>query len=194
MSRVGKTPIEISKGVSIKIEDTQVSVKGPKGELIHPLPRGVKVVEEENQLLVSSDNQALRGTTRAVLHNKVVGVTQGFTKKLLLVGIGYRAQVSKVAASDEEKGSEGSGSGRFKVDLTLGLSHPVSYIAPPGIELQSAVQTEIVVLGICKALVGQVAANIRGICKGIRRPERYKGKGIRYSDERILIKETKKKK
>lgn len=198
MSRVGKAPIDLSKEISVEIEDHQVTIKGPKGELVHPLPKGVQVEKQDNQLLVSSDDKALRGTTRAVLNNKVLGVTQGFRRKLLLVGIGYRAQVSKVNVPNKDEDEEGkggsSGSGRFKVDLTLGVSHPVSFIAPYGIELQSAAQTEIEVIGICKALVGQVAANIRGICKGIRKPEPYKGKGIRYSDERIILKETKKKK
>lgn len=182
MSRVGKAPIDFSKEISIEIENHQVTIKGPKGELVHPLPKGVQVEIQDNQLLVTSDNKALRGTTRAVLNNKIMGVNQGFRRKLLLVGVGYRAQVSKI------------GDGRSKVDLTLGLSHPLHYIAPQGIELQSAAQTEIEVIGICKALVGQVAANIRGICKGIREPEPYKGKGIRYSDEQVKLKETKKKK
>lgn len=199
MSRVGKAPIEFPKEVSVETQENQVIVKGPKGELVHPLPKGVQVEIQDNQLLVSSDDKALRGTTRAVLNNKVLGVTQGFRRKLLLVGIGYRAQVSKVNVKEEdEQGGKGGRSGgsteHFKVDLTLGVSHPVSYLAPYGIELQSAAQTEIEVIGICKALVGQVAANIRGICKGIRKPEPYKGKGIRYSDERIILKETKKKK
>lgn len=182
MSRVGKAPIEFPKEVSIKVEGTQVVVKGPKGELTHSLPCGVHVVIEDNQLLVSSDDKALWGTTRAVLNNKVVGVTKGFTKKLLLVGVGYRAQVSK------------TDNGRSKLVLTLGLSDPAPYTAPEGIELQSAVQTEILVLGICKELVGQAAANIRGIRNGVRKPEPYKGKGIRYSYEKIHQKETKKKK
>lgn len=198
MSRVGKTPIELPKGVSVKIENNKVTIKGPKGELVHPLPKGVDAVVEQDQLSVVTDSNVLKGTTRAVLANCVAGVDKGWSRKLQLVGIGYRAQVSQVAAKkdeeDESDSGSGSGSSRFKVDLTLGLSHPVSYIAPRGIELQCPSQTEIIVLGTCKALVGQVAADIRGICKGVRKPEPYKGKGIRYSDERILIKETKKKK
>lgn len=179
---MGKAPIKISKEIAIKIEGRQVVITGPKGELTHPLPPGVEVVIKDDQLLVNSENQALWGTTRALLNNMVEGVIKGHTKKLTLHGVGYRVQVSKTPK------------GCSRVDLTLGLSHPVYYEAPKGIELQSAVQTEIVVSGICKELVGQVAANIRGIRKGVREPEPYKGKGIRYSDERILLKETKKKK
>lgn len=186
LSRVGRKPIEVPSGVTVTTTLQQVTVKGPKGELKQALPRGIKVVLEENTLKVSAQKSlenaiALAGTIRALLNNHIHGVTQGFSKKLQLVGVGYRAQLAK--AKD----------GRQLLNLTLGLSHPVSYIAPQGVELTSATVTEIEVTGIDKQLVGQVAADIRGICGGIRRPEPYKGKGIRYADEQIILKETKKK-
>lgn len=184
-SRVGRKPITIPGGVEVTFEKNEVHVKGPKGLLKHVVVEGILVKHEGKEVLVSSNEglpngKALAGTTRAIINNLVNGVKEGFTKKLLLVGVGYRAQAGK--------------SGKHaKLDLTLGLSHPVTFIAPEGIEIVTPSVTEIIITGIDKHLVGQVAANIRGIKKGIRKPEPYKGKGIRYSDEKIILKETKKK-
>lgn len=188
MSRVGKTPIDFSKGVIVEIIDRQVHIKGPKGKLVHNLPNCIEVTIQDNQLLVSANDssdkaKALRGTTRAVLNNNVEGVTKGFSETLSLVGIGYRAQLTKTK------------DGLSKIDFTLGLSHPIDYVVPHnGIELQVPNPTEIVVIGISKEEVGQAAADIRNIGNGIRKPEPYKGKGIRYKNEVIRLKETKKKK
>jgi len=183
-SRVGRKPIDVPNGVDIKISSDVVVIKGPKGELTQLLPIHIGVELEDKQIKVSPKAMpganAISGTLRAILSNHVVGVTQGFVRKLLLVGVGYRAQVQ---AKD----------GRPLLSLTLGLSHPVSYLAPKEITLVCPTVTEIEVSGIDKQLVGQVAADIRGICGGIRRPEPYKGKGIRYADEVIILKETKKK-
>lgn len=183
-SRVARKPIPLPKGVEIRVNDLDVTVKGPKGEVRHQLHHQVAISVVENELLVktqSGGTDAIAGTTRAILNNHVTGVTQGFSKKLQLVGVGYRAQVTK--------GKDG----RSVLNLTLGLSHPVSFIAPVGIDLASAAVTEIEVTGLDRQMVGQAAADIRGICNGIRKPEPYKGKGIRYADEVIILKETKKK-
>lgn len=185
-SRVGRLPIDVPKGVEVRIADNVVAVKGPKGELKQPITNAVTVVFEEQQIKVTAkadavNGDAIAGTTRAILQNHVKGVTEGFVKKLTLVGVGYRSQVAK------------SKDGRPMLNLTLGLSHPVTYVAPAGIQLASATFTEIEVSGIDRQLVGQVAADIRGICGGLRSPEPYKGKGIRYADEVIILKETKKK-
>ena len=183
-SRVARKPISLPKGVEIKSANQEVTVKGPKGELKFPLAPQVTVEVADGELKIVAKNaaaDAIAGTTRAILNNHVTGVTTGFSRKLQLVGVGYRAQVNK--AKD----------GRSTLNLTLGLSHPVVFIAPKGVELLSASVTEIEVLGLDRQLVGQVAADIRGICKGIRKPEPYKGKGIRYADEVIILKETKKK-
>lgn len=185
-SRVARKPINIPAGVEIRISEETVSIKGPKGEIVQPKPRQVEVAVEDKHIQITAKQghenaDAIAGTIRALLNNHAQGVSQGFSKKLQLVGVGYRAQVAK--AKD----------GRSVLNLTLGLSHPVSFIAPKGIELVSATVTDIEVIGIDKQLVGQVAADIRGICGGIRKPEPYKGKGIRYADEVIVLKETKKK-
>jgi large subunit ribosomal protein L6 len=185
-SRVARKPIEVPGSVEVRIDKNVVSIKGAKGELKHSLPKEVAVKFENKIIQVSAvkdavNGDAIAGTTRALLSNNVKGVTEGFSKKLQLVGVGYRAQVAK--------GKDG----RAVLNLTLGLSHPVVFIAPKGIEILSPTVTEIEVLGLDKQLVGQAAANIRGICKGIRKPEPYKGKGIRYADEVIILKETKKK-
>lgn len=183
-SRVARKPIDIPAGVEVRVEAKQVVIKGSKGQLTHALNPAVLVSVENQQIQVSArrvDADALAGTTRALLNNYVLGVSVGFTKKLQLVGVGYRAQV----ANKE---------GRQVLNLTLGLSHPVAFIVPPAIQLTVPTVTEIEVVGIDKQLVGQVAANIRGICKGLRKPEPYKGKGIRYANEMIVLKETKKKK
>ncbi len=185
-SRVGRLPIDVPKGIEVRIADNAVVIKGSKGELKQPLTSAVTVEFADQQIKVSANEgipnaNAIAGTTRALLNNHVVGVSEGFTKKLTLVGVGYRAQLGK------------SKDGRPMLSLTLGLSHPVTFVAPAGIDLASATVTEIEVSGVDRQLVGQVAANIRGICGGIRSPEPYKGKGIRYADEVIILKETKKK-
>jgi len=185
-SRVARKPIQVPAGVEVRIDSNEVAIKGAKGELKLTLHETVSVKLEDKQIQVSANAgmmnaDAIAGTIRALLNNNLTGVTVGFSKKLQLVGVGYRAQVSQ----GKDK--------RYVLNLTLGLSHPVSYIAPVGIELKSATVTDIEVIGIDKQSVGQVAADIRGICGGLRKPEPYKGKGIRYADEVIIIKETKKK-
>lgn len=185
-SRVARKPIELPAGVEVKIQGNHVAVKGGKGELKLDIHESVSVVVENKELKISAQKgfekgEAIAGTTRAILSNCVKGVSEGFKKKLQLVGVGYRAQVGK--AKD----------GRHTLALTLGLSHPVTYVAPVGIELVAPTVTDIEVSGLDRQIVGQAAADIRGICKGLRKPEPYKGKGIRYSDEVIVLKETKKK-
>lgn len=188
-SRVGRKPITIPSGVNVSLSDEKeakkVLIKGAKGELVHLLAKEVSVSIENQEIKVIANKlanaDAIAGTTRALLSNNVTGVTQGFSKKLLLVGVGYKVQL--VTSKD----------GRPMLNLTLGLSHPVTFIAPIGITLACATVTEVEVTGVDKQLVGQVAANIRGICNGLRKPEPYKGKGIRYANEVIKIKETKKK-
>ena len=177
MSRVAKRPIELPKGTQVTISGRDVKVKGAKGELAWTLHDKVELVQEDNELRVSADMNdqkavALAGTTRALLANMVHGVSNGFERKLELVGVGYRAQ------------AQGK-----NLNLTLGLSHPVVYPAPEGITIETPSQTEIVIKGADKQRVGQVAAEIRRF----RQPEPYKGKGIRYSDERVVLKEAKKK-
>lgn len=190
MSRVANNPITVPSGVDVTIKDCEVKVKGPKGELAFTLDKAISVTHEENVLKVAqrisdelsqqagSKNKvkknivALAGTTRALVNNMVVGVSQGFERKLKMVGVGYRAQ------------AQGN-----KLNISAGFSHPVVFDVPEGITITCPSQTEILVAGIDKQLVGQVAANIRRI----RPPEPYKGKGIRYADEYVAIKETKKK-
>lgn len=187
-SRIGKLNILLPKGVEVNVDGNQVVVKGPKGEMRQALPAGLMVnqltLEEggHKAIAVSANDglengDALRGTIRAILQNHVTGVSQGFVKKLLLVGTGYRVAIGKTK------------DGHAKADLTLGFSHPVNYVAPKGIEFVSASQTELEVKGADRQLVGQVAADIRRY----RQPEPYKGKGVRYSDEKIILKEVKKK-
>ena len=177
MSRVAKKPITIPSGVEVKLDGQAVAIKGPKGSMewtVHPNV-GVEQVDGSLQCQARIDDQkavALAGTTRAVLNNMVVGVTDGFERKLELRGVGYRAQ--------------GKGA---SVNLTLGFSHPVDFDAPEGITIETPSQTEIVVKGIDKQKVGQVAAQLRAF----RPPEPYKGKGVRYADERVVMKEAKKK-
>ncbi len=177
MSRVAKRPVEIAKGVQVTVSGQEIKVKGAKGELSLTLHDSVSIVQEGNELRVSADMNdqkavALAGTTRALLANMVQGASEGFTRKLELVGVGYRAQAQ----------------GKV-LNLTLGLSHPVNYPVPAGITIETPSQTEIVIKGADKQQVGQVAAEIRGY----RPPEPYKGKGVRYSDERVVLKEAKKK-
>lgn len=177
MSRVAKNPITLPKGVEIKLDNELVQITGGKGSLQHKLPKQVEVKLEDNVLTFapkdrSQQADALAGTTRALFNNMVHGVSQGFERKLTLVGVGYRAQVQGKA-----------------LNLTLGFSHPVSFPIPEGIQIETPTQTEILVKGIDRALVGQVSANIRAY----RPPEPYKGKGVRYADEVVVQKEAKKK-
>lgn len=175
MSRVANNPIQLPKGVEIKLDGNEVTVKGGKGSLGFSLSEGIEIKQEEDSLVLSYANdklKAMAGTTRALVNNMVVGVSDGWEKKLVLNGVGYRAKAS---------GSS--------VNLTVGLSHPVDYKLPEGVSAESPSQTEIVVKGIDKQAVGQAAAEIRSF----RPPEPYKGKGIRYADEYVRRKEAKKK-
>jgi large subunit ribosomal protein L6 len=177
MSRVAKAPITVPKGVTVEITGQDVTVKGAKGSLewtVHPT---VVVSQDAGEIKVApAEGQAsawaMAGTTRALLNNMVVGCGTGFTRKLTLVGVGYRAQA---------KGDV--------LNLTLGFSHPIDYPVPAGITIETPSQTEVVVMGADKQRVGQVASEIRGF----RPPEPYKGKGVRYADENVLRKEAKKK-
>jgi large subunit ribosomal protein L6 len=178
-SRIASKPIVLPAGVELSTSGSQVQIKGKKGTLVYTLPNNVGVAQNDKEVTVSvlKDERrvntiAMAGTTRAILHNMVVGVHDGYERKLLLVGVGYRAQL---------KGNA--------LGLSLGFSHPVDFPIPAGITIECPSQTEIVIKGIDKQLIGQVAANIRAY----RPPEPYKGKGIRYSDEKVRRKETKKK-
>ena len=173
MSRIGQAPIAIPSGVDVTIEGRMVKVKGPKGELTRMVPATISVQQVDGQLLVARpdderDNRALHGLTRSLVNNMVVGVTDGFRKQLDIVGVGYRA---------EAQGNE-------SIRLALGFSHPVIVKAPEGVTFEVPVPTQVVVAGIDKEVVGQVAADIRSI----RKPEPYKGKGVRYAGERVLRK------
>jgi large subunit ribosomal protein L6 len=177
MSRVGKSPVALPEKVEVTIGADRISVKGPLGTLAQQLTPNVKVEKIENHLEIkvnddSSQANAISGTTRALIANMVHGVSRGFERKLMLVGVGYRAQ----AQGD-------------KLNLTLGFSHPVVHQLPQGVKAETPTQTEIIIKGADKQLVGQVAADVRNY----RPPEPYKGKGVRYADERIVLKETKKK-
>lgn len=177
MSRVAKNPVKLPSGVELKIDGRKVSVKGSKGNLEHEVHEQVDVSFEDGIFTVkpreeSQESWALAGTTRAVVNNMVTGVSEGFERKLVLNGVGYRAQAQGKT-----------------LNLTLGFSHPVAYELPDGITIETPTQTEIVVKGIDKQLVGQVAANVRAF----RPPEPYKGKGVRYADEQVRRKEAKKK-
>jgi large subunit ribosomal protein L6 len=174
MSRVAKKPIALPKGVELNIQSELVSVKGPKGTLTVVKPADIDVKIEDGNALLSSEDASripLTGTLRAIVANMVHGVSTGFERKLELVGVGYRAAL---------QGKD--------LNLSLGFSHPVVFQAPEGITLSTPTQTEILVQGADKQLVGQVAAKIRGF----RPPEPYKGKGVKYSDETIIRKEAKK--
>ncbi len=177
MSRIGNLPVPLPKGVEVNIAPDAISVKGPLGTLTQALTKDVRLKKDGEALVVeaaSDSNQAnaMSGTIRAILSNMVAGVTKGFERKLTLVGVGYRAQ----AQGD-------------KLNLTLGFSHPVVHQMPKGIKVETPTQTEILVKGLDRQLVGQVAATVRAY----RPPEPYKGKGVRYADEVIVLKETKKK-
>lgn len=177
MSRVAKVPIVVPSGVDVNIQGQSVTVKGAKGTLEHHVHPAVQLVHEDGELRCRArdgivNSGALSGTTRAVLNSMVTGVSEGFEKKLLLVGIGYRAQLKGKVLS-----------------LTLGYSHGINYEVPEGIAIETPSQTEIRVTGVDKQKVGQVAATIRSF----RPPEPYKGKGVKYADETIVRKEAKKK-
>ncbi len=175
MSRIGNNPVKVPPKVEVTLATGEISVKGPLGMLTRRFGPEVTVEKNGEELVFKAANEeagALHGTLRALVANMVKGVTQGYEKKLTLVGVGYRAQ----AAGD-------------KINLSLGFSHPVVHKMPKGVTVQTPVQTEILVKGIDKQQVGQVAAEIRAY----RPPEPYKGKGVRYADERVKIKETKKK-
>ena len=174
MSRVAKRPIALPKGVELNIRSENVSVKGPKGTLSIDKPAGIDVKIEDGQALLSAANDELvplTGTLRAIIANMVHGVSEGFERKLELVGVGYRASM---------QGQD--------LNLSLGFSHPILFKAPEGITIATPTQTEIVVQGADKQRVGEVAAKIRGF----RPPEPYKGKGVKYAGENIIRKEAKK--
>jgi large subunit ribosomal protein L6 len=177
MSRVGKSPVILPEKVEVNIAANQISVKGPLGVLTQPVSPSLKIEKIDNRLEIrlnenSRAANAMSGTLRSLIANMVHGVSKGFEKKLNLVGVGYRAQ----AQGD-------------KLNLTLGFSHPVVHQLPSGVKAETPTQTEIIIKGADKQQVGQVAADVRGY----RPPEPYKGKGVRYADERIVLKETKKK-
>jgi len=177
MSRVGKSPVPVPANVEVALSASSVSVKGPLGTLQRSINADIAIERDGDMLLVKTANSskqanAMSGTMRALLANMVQGVTKGFEKKLLLVGVGYRA-----AAAGE------------MLNLTLGFSHPVAHKMPQGVKVETPTQTEILIKGIDKQQVGQVAAEVRAY----RKPEPYKGKGVRYADEVIVMKETKKK-
>ncbi len=175
MSRVANSPVELPSGVEVKLSGNDLTVKGGKGALELSLVEGIAVSQDDNVLTISYENEkskAMAGTTRALLNNMVKGVSEGWEKKLVLNGVGYRAKASGKS-----------------VNLTLGLSHPVDYALPEGVSAETPSQTEVVIKGIDKQAVGQAAAEIRSF----RPPEPYKGKGIRYADEYVRRKEAKKK-
>ena len=175
MSRVANNPVRLPSGVEVKISGKDLTVKGGKGSLELSLSEGIQVSQDDNALTFAYDSdklKAMAGTTRALVNNMVKGVTEGWEKKLVLNGVGYRAKVTGKS-----------------VNLTVGLSHPVDYKLPEGVTAESPSQTEVVVKGIDKQAVGQAAAEIRSF----RPPEPYKGKGIRYADEYVRRKEAKKK-
>jgi len=176
MSRIAKAPVKIPAGVEIKTDGGKLTVKGAKASLSKDLPAGVAIEVANGQAVLSESsvkaNAAMAGTFRAILANMVAGVVKPYEKKLQLVGVGYRAQMQ----------------GK-KLNLSLGFSHPVEYLIPEGITVETPTQTDIIVKGADRHMVGQVAADIRSY----RPPEPYKGKGVRYSDERVELKEAKKK-
>lgn len=176
MSRVAKNPIKIPAGVQIAVNGGQITVTGTKSSLQFPLPKGVTLDVANGEAVISGGSiktePALSGTVRAIVNNMVTGVTQGFERRLQLVGVGYRAQAQGKT-----------------INLAVGLSHPVNYPIPEGITVETPSQTEVVIKGADKRLVGQVAADLRSY----RPPEPYKGKGVRYLGEKVVMKEAKKK-
>lgn len=177
MSRIAKYPVELPKGVEVTLGASEISVKGPLGTLTQFMLPSVEIQRDGDNLLCKAiegqpNAGAMSGTMRALVNNMVVGVTKGFEKKLTLIGVGFRAQ----AQGD-------------KLNLSLGFSHPVVHEMPQGVKCETPTQTEVLIKGIDRQKVGQVAADIRAY----RVPEPYKGKGVRYADEQVVIKETKKK-
>jgi large subunit ribosomal protein L6 len=177
MSRVGKMPITVPQGVDVSVTAEQISIKGALGTLVRPVHALVAVKNEAGKLSFAPTNEsaeadAMSGTVRALVANMVLGVTKGFEKKLTLVGVGFRAQ------------AQGQ-----KLNLQIGFSHPVVKDMPAGIKVETPTQTEILIKGSDRQVVGQLAAEVRAF----RPPEPYKGKGIRYADEKVVLKETKKK-
>ncbi len=176
MSRVAKSPISLPAGVTVTTADGVVTVKGAKATLTHALAKGIEIEVAANQVKINADSikaaSALAGTTRAVLNNMIVGVAKGYEIKLQLVGVGYRAAMQGKA-----------------LNLQAGFSHPVNIDVPAGVTVETPVPTEIIIKGADKHVVGQLAANIRAK----RPPEPYKGKGVRYSTEKVVMKEAKKK-
>jgi len=177
MSRVGKMPIDVPKGVDVQLSADKITVKGSNGTLSRTLSNDVRVKNDAGKVTFEPANEsvqanAMSGTMRALVNNMVNGVSKGFEKKLTLVGVGFRAQ------------AQGA-----KLNLQIGFSHPVVKDMPAGIKVETPTQTEIVIKGADRQVVGQIAAEVRAI----RPPEPYKGKGIRYADERVSLKETKKK-
>ena len=177
LSRIAKTPLAIPAGVEVALNGSNVKVKGALGQLEFTFNDAVVISNVDNAIVLATKDEtkfakALSGTVKAVMNNMIVGVTKGFEKKLTILGVGYRAQV---------QGSD--------LNLTLGFSHPVIYKAPAGIKVETPSQTEVLIKGICKQAVGQAAADIRSY----RPVEPYKGKGVRYADEVVILKETKKK-
>jgi len=177
VSRVAKNPVAVPKGIEVTLNASEISVKGPKGRLAQALHPLVKVEREGDNIKFAAANDsrlanALSGTTRALVSNMVNGVAKGFERKLTIIGVGYRAAVQ----------------GKV-LNLSLGYSHPVAYPIPEGVTIETPSQTEIVIKGADKQLVGQVAAEVRGY----RPPEPYKGKGVRYTNEHVVRKEAKKK-
>ena len=173
MSRIGKQPITIPSGVEVTLDGARVTVKGPKGTLEHQAPESITITRDGDSLVVTRPdderaNRALHGLTRSLVANMVTGVSEGYVRELEIVGVGYRAAAA----------------GPARIDLQLGFSHPVHVDAPEGVEFEVPAPTRIIVKGFDKQLVGQVAADIRKI----RKPEPYKGKGVRYADERVLRK------
>lgn len=177
MSRIANMPIELPSGVEANINGQKINIKGNKGTFDYTINDSVEIIVDGNTLLVKPKNQSnkkhwsLAGTMRAITNNMVIGVSEGFEKKLELVGVGYRAQ------------AQGN-----KLNLTLGFSHPVEHEIPQGVTVETPSQTEIILRGIDKQVIGQTAAEIRAY----RPPEPYKGKGVKYAGERIIRKEAKK--
>ncbi len=173
MSRIGKTPILLPSGVEASVSGSTVEVKGPKGTLSHELPDQLTFSQEDGTVVIERSGEdrqsrALHGLTRSLINNMVIGVSEGFSRELEIQGVGFRCQAQ----------------GKQKLEFQLGFSHPVRVTAPEGIEFEVPQQTQIIVSGIDKQLVGQVAANIRAL----KKPEPYKGKGIRYVGEQIIRK------
>lgn len=177
LSRIAKTPLVIPAGVDVNVAGSNVKVKGALGQIEYTFNDTVKINKTDSQIVLSTEEdtkfaKALSGTICAVINNMITGVTKGFEKKLTIIGVGYRASVQGDS-----------------LNLAIGYSHPVVYKAPAGIKIEAPTQTEVVIKGIDKQLVGQVAADIRAV----RPVEPYKGKGIRYANEQVSLKETKKK-